>query len=1091
MISVAILTCSTLDTWGSAVDQKEAGEIVSHWLTTHPAPFNEQLGVPTGTVKTIYDQSGDVTCYIVALKPAGFIVVSADNLVEPIIAFSKKGVYDTTTDNPLRALVNKDMPLRLAKARSLKNTAPTGALLKAKMKWKTFTSDVKETKETLSATTGAESYSVSDLRVSPFVKTEWGQDLASGVSCFNYYTPPYFIGSSANYLAGCVATGMAQLMRYYQYPIDGVGTTSFEIYVDEIPTTATLRGGDGFGAAYDWSNMPLTPNSSRPTLTQRKAIGALIYDAALSVNMDFASDGSSADTLDAATAFKTTFQFSNSIGGYASTGLDALQNMILPNMDARCPVLLGIANTNENYGHSIVCDGYGYDSSTLYCHLNMGWLGLDDAWYNLPAIETTAGVSFDLVTKCVYNTFTNGEGEIISGRVLKASGGAMDGVTVTATVTASKAYKSTTSYVATTDSRGIYAFLGVPSSSLYTLTFSNAGYTVVTTNCTTGRSLTAGGCGNVWNGDTILETYLPPTVILQPSNQLAVTGGKVLFKVNSTGENPLSYQWCKDGEILTDITPKTTGAKTTNLTISSITVADAGTYYAIVSNVAGVVESDRVYLSFKPTVAFAVPSNGDVFIDSSFTISGSASDIGGPGLAQVLFSVNKGEFQPATGTTNWEATLSLTNGTYSLSVKSVDVNGVESAVASIHFKVKMSAPITLATNGMGKITGAANRQVLVVGSPVNLKAVPAKGQVFSNWSGTFNVTNNPFMFAMQKDVTLTANFVSDPFPAWAGSYNGLFMESSNITHESSGFLTLTLTKSATYSGKIIGNGGRFSFSGKFNVSGAAQVRVTRKGLTNLVLNLQLEPNGTQLLGTVSDGTWTADLVANASSFTTKNPTSVAGRYTMAFIGADDTNASPAGDGYAAVNMSASGKATVSGSLANGIAVSQTVPVSTDARIPLYVSLVSGKGSFFGWIEFQGTLSTNLHWFVPAVSTAKYYKEGFQREVPVVISPFVYTKGARILDFESATIALGGGNLSSTTNGILTLSANNVFKADDPLTKQLTLSVNKSNGFLSGTYTDAVTKRKNLLKGVVLQNQTNASGYFLGTNLSGLFFVQPQ
>ena len=110
---------------------------------------------------------------------------------------------------------------------------------------------------------------------------------------------------------------------------------------------------------------------------------------------------------------------------------------------------------------------------------------------------------------------------------------------------------------------------------------------------------------------------------------------------------------------------------------------------------------------------------------------------------------------------------------------------------------------------------------------------------------------------------------------------------------------------------------------------------------------------------------------------------------MAFTGAEDSDVSPAGDGFGAANISALGKATVTGSLADGTAISQAVPIAVDSRLPLYVPLSAGKGSFFGWIAFQDTPSTNIYWFNPAVSTAKYYKQGFQREVPVQISPYVY------------------------------------------------------------------------------------------------------
>ena len=67
--------------------------------------------------------------------------------------------------------------------------------------------------------------------------------------------------------------------------------------------------------------------------------------------------------------------------------------MVNPNLDAGYPVLFGITGAG---GHAIVCDGYGYNPSTMYHHLNMGWSGNDDAWYNLPTIDTAMALIYTI-----------------------------------------------------------------------------------------------------------------------------------------------------------------------------------------------------------------------------------------------------------------------------------------------------------------------------------------------------------------------------------------------------------------------------------------------------------------------------------------------------------------------------------------------------------------------------------------------------------------------------------------------------------------------------------------------------------------------
>ena len=136
---------------------------------------------------------------------------------------------------------------------------------------------------------------------------------------------------------------------------------------------------------------------------------------------------------DAKTALVTTFKYNNAVideGTSLNVGV-GLIGMINPNLDARLPVVFGIDNSAG--GHCIVCDGYGYDAfSTMYHHLNMGWGGDDNAWYDLPIIDLTDTESYINIDACVYNVFTNGSGEIISGRVL-TNGVPIANASVTAT----------------------------------------------------------------------------------------------------------------------------------------------------------------------------------------------------------------------------------------------------------------------------------------------------------------------------------------------------------------------------------------------------------------------------------------------------------------------------------------------------------------------------------------------------------------------------------------------------------------------------------------------------------------------------------
>jgi hypothetical protein len=522
---LALILALPSGVWAKPTTPEQARTVVENWLALDAAPMGVPLGrqitaspeqagtdadtwpgsdtAPLGTppgpqIKEVitYSHQDLPAYYVVYLNPAGFVIVAADDLVEPIIGFLPQGQYDPSPDNPLGAMVSQDLPGRVLDARQKEKQvqteglrlAPTDVYGAAKRKWDLLS---KPPTGTEAAELGVPT--ISSVWVAPLVQSTWSQSLVSGSACYNYYTPPNAAGSASNYVCGCVATAMAQLMRFWQHPTTGVGTGSYTIYVDGTTTTRSLRGGDGAGGAYVWGSMPLVPNSSMTT-AQRQAIGALSADAGVSVNMNYTSSSSGTDTLKASTALVNTFGYSNAKNSYNSGSnipVANRNNMVNPNLDAGYPTLLGI--TGSPGGHAIVCDGYGYNSATLYHHLNLGWSGSSDAWYNLPIIDTSSG-TFDVQYKIVYNVYKTGSGEIISGRVTDSSQAPISGVTVTATGTGGP-------FTATTNAKGIYALPKVPSGAALSLTASKTGYTftphpqAVTTGTSTNLTTAT---GNKW-----------------------------------------------------------------------------------------------------------------------------------------------------------------------------------------------------------------------------------------------------------------------------------------------------------------------------------------------------------------------------------------------------------------------------------------------------------------------------------------------------------------------------------------------------------------------------------------------------------------
>lgn len=472
--------------WAAETAPAQAMEAAQGWLALDASPLDRPTESSLASrVESFADPSGRVLYHAVNLAEGGVVIVAGDDRLQPVIAWLP-GAAELVLDasSPLRQMLDGDLAGRLDQAEAdIARATPRAHPLWERLYLAARASSLR----------GIDTEDLTDLRVDALVESKWSQSGAyiggNYLNVWNYSTPNH-------YPCGCVATAMAQLMRFHQFPVEGVGEQSATIYVDGTSETRDLLGGDGVGGAYDWSSMVLVTGSSTTT-TQRQAIGALTHDAGVSVNMSYTSSGSGADTSYAANRLKNVFGYANAIANrdYSYNNFSGQFDVpINSNLDAGLPVLLGITGDG---GHAIVCDGYGFQNDTPYHHLNMGWAGTGDVWYNLPIIETI--YSFDTLYKLIFNVFPEATGEIISGRVLDPDGAPLAGASVTAAITGGGSWN------AVTNGKGVFAFAGVPSNSAYTLSASLTGYSFEDASVSTGKSTDSYSysCGNVWGEELV------------------------------------------------------------------------------------------------------------------------------------------------------------------------------------------------------------------------------------------------------------------------------------------------------------------------------------------------------------------------------------------------------------------------------------------------------------------------------------------------------------------------------------------------------------------------------------------------------------
>lgn len=204
-------------------------------------------------------------------------------------------------------------------------------------------------------------------QVGPFLPTTWGQgerynDELTSLQCENYLNgrPP----------TGCVATAMAQIMRYWQHP-----------------------------STYNWSIMPSYANKYMSSTTGTLEIAKLMKDIGTSVNMTYdCNQGSTSSLPYARSAFVNTFSYSSSasIINYDSS---TIESYFIPQINMNIPILMSGVDATLGVGHAWVCDGYKRNVTTLihnpgtvyeyqtyaisgfYLSLNWGWNGGSNGWF--------------------------------------------------------------------------------------------------------------------------------------------------------------------------------------------------------------------------------------------------------------------------------------------------------------------------------------------------------------------------------------------------------------------------------------------------------------------------------------------------------------------------------------------------------------------------------------------------------------------------------------------------------------------------------------------------------------------------------------
>lgn len=234
--------------------------------------------------------------------------------------------------------------------------------------------------------------------------------------------------------------------------------------------------------------------------------------------------------------------------------------------------------------------------------------------------------------------------------------------------------------------------------------------------------------------------------------------------------------------------------------------------------------------------------------------------------------------------------------------------------------------------------------------------------------------------------------------AMAGQYNGLFYLTNSsgtpvIAEPSAGMLAnCTVSSNRTYTSKLYVAGVAYGIAGLFDLTGNDSRVISRTGpagltLSNLTVSLHIDWSfGTkEITGTVSNmdsgNAWVSTLVANEATNALPGPSLNLQAYLPPAAGAPIT--SPGGYGVISIASSTKGVVTIVGTLADASVIFESVPVSKDLTIPVFVSLYSGRGLLEGWVSLASGAPTGaLTWLNTTTNARSAYPNGFTTSVPL-------------------------------------------------------------------------------------------------------------
>ncbi len=370
-IFTTLLLCMLIMVTSKAenVPSAKAVSVAEHFYIER---FDNSINTTDAIVDKVFNVNVSTTTviYFINYKNGGWVAVSADDAVRPVIAYSFTGSYDKywQPDN-FSAWINQYSEQIYW---SLENNTVADA--EARSMWQHYTTD---------DLSSLRSYTVT-AQVEPLLVSTWNQDLYYNEMC------PEDSGPGGHCYAGCVPTAMGQICNYFGFPDTGTGSYSYD-----CPPYGTLSADFG-NTNYKFDLMPVSVNTNNLETAQ------LLYHLGVSCDLVYGPDGSGMYNHKAAYALRTYFKYDPATQYVFrdSTTMD-WDSLIITHLNRDIPMYYAGWSVPNVNGHAFVCDGH---QDSTYYHFNWGWSGSYDGYFYTDNLNP-GGSNFNLAQELIINCF--------------------------------------------------------------------------------------------------------------------------------------------------------------------------------------------------------------------------------------------------------------------------------------------------------------------------------------------------------------------------------------------------------------------------------------------------------------------------------------------------------------------------------------------------------------------------------------------------------------------------------------------------------------------------------------------------------------